>query len=360
MTNFLKIAFFALLAISLSRCKQAESKVPEETNNIEDKSTITEVEAEVISLAPFSKELSANGKLKAYEKVELRTKLNEPVARILVKNGQFVNKGQLIAIVDTSDLYFSYVRQKAQFEKAQLDYADMLLGQGYRINNKADIPEEQLRNAELRSGITLSKTDMRIAEEKYRSAFIKAPVSGNVANLTLTQGNYPENGGYICSIINNRSLLVDFYILEEEAHLLRTGLKVEISPFYNDKVTQTGTISAINPTVDNGLIMVTARLNGNNTTLYDGVTVKVLVKSGFSKQLSVPKEAIVLRTGRKVVFTYNSEKSQAEWKYVQTGEENSTHVVVTEGLESGDTVITSGNLHLGHEVPVSISSINNS
>ena len=150
---------------------------------------------------------------------------------------------------------------------------------------------------------------------------------------------------------------VDFLILEEEASRVSKGLKVDISPFYNEKIRRTGTITSINPTVENGLILVRAEISGNSPDLYDGMTVKVYVKSAPRYCLSIPKEAIVLRTGKKVVFTYNKGEKTARWNYVTTGQENSTHVVITEGLKNMDTVIVSGNLHLGDGVPCTLSSL---
>ena len=66
----------------------------------------------------------------------------------------------------------------------------------------------------------------------------------------------------------------------------------------------------------------------------------------------MPKSSVVLRSGRQVVFTLDGNK--AMWDYVTTGLENLNEYTVTDGLTSGMTVITSGNVNLAHEAPVKV------
>ena len=71
------------------------------------------------------------------------------------------------------------------------------------------------------------------------------------------------------------------------------------------------------------------------------------------KQWVVPKTAVVLRTGKQVVFTVVDGK--AVWNYVQTGLENATEYTVTgETLKEGDLIIVTGNINLAHESPVKV------
>jgi len=70
----------------------------------------------------------------------------------------------------------------------------------------------------------------------------------------------------------------------------------------------------------------------------------------------VPKQAIVERDGRKIVFVAQKEpdgKELAKWHYVQTGEENDKEVEIVEGLEEGQEVIIENNFTLSHDMPIS-------
>jgi len=83
------------------------------------------------------------------------------------------------------------------------------------------------------------------------------------------------------------------------------------------------------------------------------MNIKVVIEDMKPDQLFVPKSAIVLHSGKKVVFT--CEGGLAKWNYVETGVENSGSYIITKGLNPGDTVITQGGLNLAHEAKVVIS-----
>ncbi|MDE5928202.1 MAG: efflux RND transporter periplasmic adaptor subunit, partial [Duncaniella sp.] len=115
---------------------------------------------------------------------------------------------------------------------------------------------------------------------------------------------------------------------------------------------RTGRVTEINPMVDdNGMVKVWAAVDGGSG-LIDGMNVRVSVKRAVDKALVIPKSAVVLRSGRQVVFTLDGDK--AMWNYVTTGLENLNEYTVTDGLTPGMTVITSGNVNLAHEAPVKV------
>ena len=142
-------------------------------------------------------------------------------------------------------------------------------------------------------------------------------------------------------------------MLESELPLIKVGDKVEVTPFSQTNVKTEGRISEINPLVNtDGMVQVKATVNGNNK-LFEGMNVRVSVHRSLPDQLVVPKTAIVLRSGKQVLFTLKS--GVAIWNYVQTGLENASEYIVSgETLLPGDTVITTGNINLAHEAPVKI------
>lgn len=79
---------------------------------------------------------------------------------------------------------------------------------------------------------------------------------------------------------------------------------------------------------------------------------RIIIEKTLLNQLVVPKSAVVERSGRKVVFTY--ENGLAKWNYVSIAHENETSVVIAEGLKVGALVIIEGNLNLGHDAKVEI------
>ena len=170
-------------------------------------------------------------------------------------------------------------------------------------------------------------------------------------NLFEKPYNTSKSGSAFCRIVGCSVMDVDFTVLESELPLITLGDKVEVMPYTNVQETLTGYISEINPLVSaNGMVRVKATIN-NGQKLFEGMNVRVSVKRVVPNQFVVPKTAIVLRSGKQVLFTLQD--SIAMWNYVQTGLENMTEYTImnTEGneLKEGMIVITTGNVNLAHE-----------
>ena len=143
---------------------------------------------------------------------------------------------------------------------------------------------------------------------------------------------------------------VEFPVIESEYGFISKGMPVGIIPFINDSSLISGTITEINPQVDEGgMVKVKAEFR-NNGRLIDGMNVKIVIRKPVSNRLVVPKEALVIRQGKDVIFV--RQDSLAIWKYVIVEFENSTSLSIKEGLEAGDLVIIAGNVNLAHETIV--------
>jgi membrane fusion protein (multidrug efflux system) len=90
----------------------------------------------------------------------------------------------------------------------------------------------------------------------------------------------------------------------------------------------------------------------NANKLLPGMNANVQIRIPNSQNVVIPKQAVVMRSGKAVVFTEN--KGFAQWNYVTLGAENNSEVEITEGLESNLPVIITNNFQLAHEAPVEI------
>ena len=171
--------------------------------------------------------------------------------------------------------------------------------------------------------------------------------------------NMPSGADPFCRILDDRSFEVLFPVLESEIPRLKVGQKISMRTFVNDTLFYEGNIIEINPVVDeHGLVMVKGKVPNRDKRLIQGMNVKVFIKDQVPDCLIVPKESVVLRNNRQVVFTYKEGK--AMWNYIQTVLENSTsYSIIRDAQEifAGDTVITVGNLNLAHEAEVNFKMI---
>ena len=317
-------------------------------------SRVAEVSVMTLKKQAFEHELVSNGKVEAkrYAALQFRT-TTEPIAHIYVKNGERVKKGQKIAELDLFALRNKLKQAEYALEQSRLEMQDVLIGQGYAPDRMADIPEEMKRLAATKSGYGQSKAAYELAKRELEQATLTAPFDGIVADLDGKEYNMPESGKPFCRILSTTDMEVAFTVLESELPLVKAGDRVEVMPYTVASGSLQGRIAEINPSVDeNGMVKVKALVNGKGR-LFDGMNARVSVKRSVPGQLVIPKTAVVLRSGKQVVFTLKDGK--AIWNYVQTGLENMTEYTVTgDGMEEGAVVITTGNVNLAHETPVKV------
>jgi len=344
--------FYSLICFFFLSCSSGKDKTNEGNVQTVLPDEMTEVRVLRLELTDFYHELVANGTVSALNKADLRFQLSENIAEIYVKNGDRVAKGQKIAMLDQFKLQNALSQAKDNLERAKLDLQDVLIGQGYSLSDTAKIPAEVMQLAKVKSNYENSANQYALAEYNLKNSTLYAPFDGVVANLFSKVYNL-SNGSPFCTIIDNLHPETDFKVLESELSYLRVGDKVRVSPFSADDYNCEGQITEINPSVDsNGMVMVKASIGNSKNQLYDGMNVKIRMQRSLGRQLVIPKEALVLRSNRKVVFTLKNE--HAQWVYVQTGLENSSSYVVTEGLNAGDSVIYEGNINLADQTPVRV------
>ena len=357
MKRILAIMSIAAVFCSCNSAKEQESQqLAKESYRIE-KNMVDTIHLKGI---PFSSETISNGTLKGTSRAELRFKSPGIVESVHVHNGSRVNRGDVVARLDSHALQLDAERAQQSLGKAQLDLYDALIGFGYG-RDTSNVPAEILNVAKLRSGYSSALNSYRMAQIALHNATLYAPHDGVVANLSVSPYEYAADA--VCSVIDDSAFNVEFKILEGELPNISIGRDVSVQPFMDANQSYSGKITEINPFVDEkGQIAIKASVKNTGRKLIEGMNVKVYIKSTSGNLPAVPKSAVVMRDGYDVLFVYNPETGKAEWRYVDILQSNSTHHVVrghkgkNAVLNEGEAVIISGNLNLadGSDVQIRI------
>jgi RND family efflux transporter MFP subunit len=352
--NIVLSVIVAGIALQLvSSCQSDKKEAPNETVQQLPQDAPADVTTTTLKSVDFEHELVSNGKIKAQTVAELKFQTGEVIAKIFVKNGSQVQKGQKIAELDTYSLQNRLNQAKDALERSRLEYQDVLIGQGYKLDNPEAVPEEIMQLAKVKSGYNSAQTQFDMATYDLEKATLVAPISGVVANLFAKPHTLSSPSEVFCNIIDTRSLEVEFTVLENELGFIKMGDNVKIAPFSIPDLIVNGRVTEINPWVnENGMVQIKASV-GYHARLVEGMNVRVSTFRSAGKQWVIPKTAVVLRTGKQVVFTVVDGK--AIWNYVDTGLENATQYTITgETLKEGDQIVVTGNINLAHESPVEI------
>jgi len=343
-----------LLAIIISCSNSAQKDVSQDKTSTTLPDSQNEVSVITLLRQTFNHELVSNGKVSAKAMAELNFESTGTIAHIWVKNGDRVRKGQKIADLDKFRLQNQITQTKEAMERAELDLQDVLIGQGYNLDELDKVPDEIMQLAKVKSGLDQTKAQYELAQHELQHATLVSPFDGIVANLFAKPHNIANTSEPFCTIIDTRGMDVDFTVLESELSLIKNGDKVQVTPFSDASTTYTGRIIEINPLVDDkGMVSVKAQVDGNSK-LFTGMNVRISIYRSLENQLVIPKSAVVLRSGKQVVFTLKDGK--AYWNYVHTGLENAEYYTLIEGtkesLNERDVVIVTGNINLAHEAPI--------
>lgn len=345
--------------LTLTACTNNKGTTPTETSKVKTEEEISEVTAMTLKHTTFMHTIVSNGKVAAAQTADINFESSGTIARIYVSNGTMVTKGQKIAELQSYKLHNATERARYNMEQARIELKDVLIGQGYNPDKLEKVPAEVMKLAETKSGYKSSKAQYELAKFEEGQSVLVAPFSGVIANMTAKANSAVDLSKPLCRIINNQGMEVGFSIMESELPLVKVGDEVAVTAFAGGNVSAVGRICEINPLVDaNGQVSVKARVS-SRSKLFDGMNVKVCIKQSLGRQLVIPKSAVVLRSGRQVVFCLN--KGRAYWHYVHTGLENIDSYTVDErlddggdGLAVGDTVIVTGNVNLAHDSEVKV------
>ncbi|WP_137402138.1 efflux RND transporter periplasmic adaptor subunit [Echinicola rosea] len=350
--------FLLLVLPFLFSCENSTEKQEE----IPLESMRNEVSATKVTVAKAEKRsfdylINASGKVEAGQQVMVVIERQGYLKELNVQEGQYVEAGTVIARLDNTDNVFRKEKALVQLKNAQASYNSEKLGFGSILEGEDQDHigqlDEQLKAS---SGLLSAEIELKEAELELAKATIKAPISGKVADLQLKPGSLVNAGEELCEVLNTHNLLLSVKVLESDIPFISLGQTAEVYPVSAGTGTLSGKVGSINPKVDeNGLVEVGIKLAGTQKLL-PGMNARAVIRAPQSDNVVVPKQALVYRSGRPVVFTVNGQ--EAKWNYVEVGKDNGREIEVLDGVKDGETVITSNNLQLGHQAQIQITKEN--
>ena len=346
-TNYI----FGLFLLLIFSCTNNEIN-EKGTANTKPTTKAVEVKVYTIKSDTFYTEILSNGKLQAIKKAELKFKLSENLKQIYVHNNQPVKMNQKIAELDNTQQQINLQEAQNNLQEAEQDLQTKIIEYGYNYKDHSTVPSDIYKVLKITSGYNKAKTQLLKAQTNYNYTILKSPINGIIANLTAKQNNYINTTDVFCTVIDNTIFETNFTVLENEVNKINEGDIVTITTFLDDKKYK-GVISDINPQVDNnGLVTIRANIKNIDGKLIEGMNTQVSINKPEKNSIVIPKQAVVNRSNRKVVFTYKN--NRAKWNYVKIIGENSKFYSISEGLNIGDSVIVEGNLNLAHDAKVSL------
>ena len=339
------------------------------------------VNTENLSKADIQEKLSLSGPVSGTQSQHVTSALHAKVKEILVKEGDKVTEGQLIAKLDTKDVEEALEAAKTQVDlakankedatkNAKAEYAKVqtaynnalldfqrkssLLESGDISQSEYEQAESALKDAKASLGsfkvsggnvqvsesydlqIKSAEEGLRKAQSAVDSAEIKAPISGTITRVNVEAGQFADNlldGKPMFTVENLDQLELSISVSEYSIGKLSLGQKAIITADILGDEKLEGEVSSISPTGEqkNGntaerVIPIKIKIDGDKKGLLSGITAKAdIVLSEAKNVFVVPLSAVI--TG---------EDGSSQMAFVEDGK---IHIVpVKTGVESDVSV----------------------
>jgi membrane fusion protein (multidrug efflux system) len=333
--NNRRISFYLLIVLSLiisANCNSGKSK-NKETDSKSKKPT--KVEGFIASASVLDNQISVSGSLSAFDEVALMSEISGRIVQINLPEGTFVKKGTLLVQLYNDDLLANLKKLQTQLEIQQKTYqrqTDLLKINGI---SQYDCDQTLLQ-------LNSVKADIEIQQAQIRKSQILAPFNGIIGLRNISIGAQITPTTLLTTIRTEDKLKLDFSVPEKYSDEIKPGLKVKFTVSGNDKQFDAD-VFATEGGIDAGTrnLKVRALVQNKSTDLMPGGFANVQLTLGENKNaLMIPAQAIIPQERNKSVIV--SKNGKAHFVPVHTGIRQSLNIEITDGIKSGDTVVTTG------------------
>jgi HlyD family secretion protein len=349
------------------------------------------VRAATVERSTIRSVISTNGKVEPLQSFEAHAPVGTTVKKLLVKEGDRVKRGQLLAQLNDAQASSQASQALAQVRASQaevsaqqsggsheevltleaqlvksrngrdtaqrnLDALRRLQQQGAASPGEVKQAEDQLASAEADLKLAQQKQNGRYSQPEIakvdaqkaeaQSAYaaaenilsqlnIRAPFDGIVYSLPVHQGAYVNPGDLILQEADLSKVLVRAYVDEPDVGRLARGQKIDLTWDAIPGRTWQGSVSSIPSTVK----LLGTRNVGETTCIVDNQDFKLLpninvgvtiVTAEHQNALAVPRESVRLDDGK--TFVYEIVNNELHRRDIQTSISNLTQVEVSSGI----------------------------
>ena len=318
----------------------------------------TPVRTVTLSKGDFETTITANGKIASQTSVNITTSLNYKVATVEKEVGDYVNEGDTIITLDSSDIKKEIARlEKQDAEKLEQLQKNVQNAYDGKENAWADyqsakdagqdttLAERQFASANgqyFEALETLNKgvedTQLEDLYENLNDCTVKATSSGTITSLNATVGSTVNNS--VIAVINDiQNLEVSTTVDEYDIQKISKGMKAIVSTDAVDG-TFSATVTAVSlASTDSSGFTVKVTLDEPTSSLLIGMNVKVtIILSSEENVYTVPIDAVETdESGNS--YIYVQQKDNTFEKVSVTKKEENDYYCVIEGSDLSDGLV---------------------
>ncbi|MEN8776212.1 MAG: efflux RND transporter periplasmic adaptor subunit [Polaribacter sp.] len=304
----------------------------------------------------FTHFLELQGNVKTKQNVLIYPEMPGTLEKVLVKEGQKVAKGQILAKIDDGGMAQQVAQLEATTALAKTTYERQKRLWGQKIGS-------EIQFLQTKTNYEAQKNTLAQLKKQLDKSTIRAPFSGIIDEVIKNQGNVvsPGPGSAIFRIVNLSNMYIEADVPETYITNITKGKDVEIQfpvlgKTIETKVRQTGNF--INPS--NRTFKVEIGVPNQDRSIKPNLTAKLKINDYTSpKAILIPQSIISENAeGKQYVYVVKNIKNNigtAMQTVVKTGKTQGDIIEILEGISVGDQLIEAGarTVKDGQEVKIS-------
>ncbi|NOT36223.1 MAG: efflux RND transporter periplasmic adaptor subunit [Saprospiraceae bacterium] len=344
-----RFSVLAILFLIIS-CKKSENSSQPISSSGPSKPALAQVEAIVADFQLVNQDLQLPGKLVAAEQIELHPEISAKVKDIYFKDAQIVSKNQLLVKLNDEELVARLKKLKTQEQLLKSNEQRQL-----ELFKSKAIGQSEYEAILLQYKNVLS--DIHIAETELRKFNIKAPFAGSLGFRNVSPGDFVTSSTVISTLTQIHPLKLRFSVPEQYSNRLIPNQKIQFSG-ENTNSEYSAMITSFSPFLneESKSLDVLALVSNRDKSLRPGSYASIILKlDERPNRIFIPSQCIIPRIKDKQVAL--SKNGKVQFATVTVGFRDSARVEITNGINKGDTVISSGLMRLKPGMPIMITNL---
>lgn len=296
--------------------------------------------------------LPAVGSFTAVHGAVLPAQSSGEVLEILFENGDMVERGQRLFVIDSNV-------ERADRERlaAALDIAESEAERLVPLRERQEVSESELRRQQ--SQVAQARAALAMQDAMLDRKVVRAPFDGVVGLRRVNLGQYVTPGTEMVSLQSFDPIYLNFTLPEQQLANLTQGLTIHATVDAYPDETFTGTISATETSVRESTrtIEVQGEFSNPDLLLRPGMFSRVRLEVGEPRNVyMIPRTSIQFNPFGNIVFVIeeHGDELRVQQRLIRTGQTRGDMVEVIEGLEPDERVASSGLLKLRNDAVVVI------
>ena len=330
------------VAFGLVACKQ-------ETKRSENPPTVVQVET--VTLTEYARTVRLTGDIRAEVESDLSFRVSGRIIERTVDVGDHVTADQVLARLDPQQQQATVTAAEAAVQAAEAvlreatstyERQKALLAKGFTTKRDHDAAEEAYRTAQ--ASLDAAQAQLGTARDQLSYTVLRAGVPGVITARNAETGQVVQVAQSVFSIAQDGPRDAVFHVYESIFTNEPGEPAIELTLVSDPAVKAKGTVREVSPTVEasSGTIRVKVGIEKSPAAMTLGASVVGEGRFQPCKLAVIPWSAVSSEGGQPAVWTVDPQTKTVSLKPITIEAYETGKVVVREGLQPGDVIVTAG------------------